>query len=111
MSYNSEMTALADAIRAKSSVTGKLTISAMTTAVNGIVINPPGGGDIDFTGVNVTADKMLEGIVAINASGVKVTGNVPTVTASVSGNNVVVPVGYIATEQTFPVSGGGSGYG
>lgn len=34
MSINSEMTALADAIRAKSGVAGKLTIAGMTTAVN-----------------------------------------------------------------------------
>jgi hypothetical protein len=38
MSVFSEMTALADAIRSKSGVTGKLGIAAMTEAVNGISI-------------------------------------------------------------------------
>jgi hypothetical protein len=36
MSFNSEMTSLADAIRAKSGVSGKLTIAGMTNAVEGI---------------------------------------------------------------------------
>ena len=47
MSINTEMTALADAIRNKSGVTGKLSIAAMTTAIGNIVINP-GGGDSDI---------------------------------------------------------------
>ena len=101
MSFNSEMTSLADAIRSKSGVTEALTIAGMTTAVNGIVINT--GSDIDFSGVNVTADKMLSGTVAINAAGTKVTGNIPTVTASLSGNVTTVPAGYIATAQTLTV--------
>ena len=42
MSINSEMTSLADAVRSKSGVTGKLTISGMTAAVSNIVINPEG---------------------------------------------------------------------
>lgn len=41
MSVNSEMTALANAIRSKSGKTGKMGIAAMTEAVNGISV---GGG-------------------------------------------------------------------
>ena len=106
MSINTELTALADAIRAKSGTEGKLSISGMTTAVNNIVIDA--GDDIDLSGVTVTADKMLSGIVAVGATGEKVTGNIPTVTASSDGEKVTVPVGYIASEQTFDI--GGDGY-
>lgn len=102
MSINSEMTALADAIRAKSGVAGKLSISGMTSAVNNIVINQ--GSDIDFSGVNVTADKMLSGTVAINAAGSKVTGTIQTVTATLSDNVVTVPAGHVASKQTLTVA-------
>ena len=102
MSFNSEMTALADAIRSKAGVTGGLTVSAMTTAVNGIVINT--GSDIDFTGVNVTADQLLSGIVAVDASGEKVTGSIATVTPSVSANVFTVRKGYVAQDAELTVS-------
>lgn len=102
MSINTEMTALADAIRSKSGATGKLSISGMTTAVGNIQI----GGDIDLTGVTVTADKLLEGIVAVDVTGSKITGTIQTVTAAVNGDNVVVPAGFHAETKSFPVSGG-----
>ncbi len=101
MSINSEMTALADAIREKSGASGKLTISGMTAAVNGIVINA--GSDIDFTGVNVTPDEMLSGAVAINANGQKITGNIDTVKPTLTDNVVTVPQGYISSNQTLTV--------
>ena len=101
MSINSEMTALADAIRSKSGITGNLTISAMTTAVNGIVINT--GSDIDLSGVNVTADQLLSGIVALDASGEKVTGNIVTVTPSISANVFTVRKGYVAQDAELIV--------
>ena len=46
MSVNEKMTALADAIRAKSGATGKLSLDGMTTAVNSITVG--GGGSADF---------------------------------------------------------------
>lgn len=45
MSITSELTALADAIRSKSGISGKLTISGMTDAVAGIEV---GGGGMEF---------------------------------------------------------------
>lgn len=101
MSFNSDMTNLADAIRTKAGVTGGLTVSAMTTAVNGIVINA--GSDIDLSGVNVTADKLLSGIVAVNADGEKVTGNIVTVTPSISANVFTVRKGYVAQDAELTV--------
>ncbi len=106
MSINTEMTALANAIRSKTGLTDTLSIAEMTTAVGNIQVG--GGGDIDFTGVTVTADKLLEGIVAINATGSKVTGNIKSVTASISGDNVIVPAGFHPEAKSFPVSGGGA---
>lgn len=102
MSINTEMTALADAVRAKTGLTDTLSIAEMTTAIGNIEI----GGDIDLTGVTVTADKMLDGIVAVDGSGSKITGTIQTVTAAVSGDNVVVPAGFHAEAKSFPVSGG-----
>ena len=93
------MTGLAEAIRNKSGATGKLSITAMTNAVNGISVNT--NPDIDLNGVTVTADKMLSGIVAINSDGKKVTGTIQTVTATKSGDVITVPKGYIAEQQTF----------
>ena len=101
MSFNSDMTNLANAIRSKAGVTGGLTVSALTTAVNGIVINT--GSDIDLSGVNVTADKLLSGIVAVNDSGEKVTGNIATVTPSVSANVFTVRKGYVAQDAELTV--------
>lgn len=91
---------LFQAITAKGGVlTASQSISDYAAAVNGIEINT--GSDIDFTGVTVTADKMLSGVVAVNASGVKVTGTIQTVTATKSGDVITVPKGYIAEQQTF----------
>lgn len=101
MSFNSDMTNLANAIRTKAGVTGGLTVSAMTTAVNGIVINA--GSDIDMSGVNVTADQLLSGIVALDASGEKVTGNIATVTPSISANVFTVRKGYVAQDAELTV--------
>ena len=76
MSINSEMTALADAVRSKSGVTGKLTISGMTAAVSNIVINPEGGGsgDIDLSFVTAEAGDILSGKVGADQNGDPVYG-------------------------------------
>ena len=89
---NEQMTLLADAIRSKSGATGKLSITAMTSAVDSIEINS--GSDIDFTGVNVTADALKEGVVAVNSSGVKITGTAPVVSLSQDGNTVSIAKGF-----------------
>ena len=94
---NEKMTSLADAVRAKSGVSGKLSIDAMTSAVN--AIETVQGGDIDLTGVTVTADKLLDGVVAVNASGSKVTGNIKNVSLAVSGNTVTIAKGYTEGES------------
>lgn len=59
--------------------------------------------DIDFTGVNVTSDKILSGIVAINENGEKVIGNIQTVSAIKSNNKVTIPKGYIDEQQIITV--------
>lgn len=64
--------------------------------------------ETDLNGINATADKMLSGTVSLDASGEKITGNIPTVTATAVNNVVTVPVGYIAEQQTFQISGEGS---
>ena len=76
MSINSEMTALADAVRSKSGVTGKLTISGMTAAVSNIVINPGGGGGgtVNLSFVTAEAGDILSGKVGADQNGNPVYG-------------------------------------
>ena len=74
MSINSEMTALADAIRDKSGVTGKLSISGMTTAVSNISV---GGGEsepVDLSFITATAGDILSGKVGSDTDGNPVYG-------------------------------------
>ena len=91
---------LKDAINARGGSLSNELLDEYAAAVSGL---PAGGNNIDLTGVTVTADKMLEGIVAVDRTGSKVTGTIETVTAIKSGDMVTVPVGYIAKEQTFEV--------
>ena len=100
MSINTKMTALANAIRSKTGLTDTLSIAEMTTAVSNIQI----GGDIDLTGVTVTADKLLDGVVAVNGEGLKVTGTIKTVSATIQDDNVVVPAGFHTESMSFPVT-------
>lgn len=83
-------------------LTGGALLSEFTTAVNSLEIG--GGSDIDFEGVNVTADALLSGAVAINASGAKVTGNIETVTPTLTNNTFTVSKGYVASnyEKSVP---------
>ena len=90
------------AINARGGTLGNELIDEYASAVSAL----PSGGDIDLTGVTVTADKLLEGVVAVDGSGSKITGTIQTVTAAVSGDNVVVPAGFHAEAKSFPVSGG-----
>ena len=109
MSINTEMTALADAIRDKSGVTGKLSISGMTVAVNSITVGE-GGEDIDLSFVTASAGDILSGKVGADTAGNPVYGNIPTVTASSDGSFVTIPAGFHASEQRFPITvtdGGG----
>lgn len=87
---------------------GTLTTELLDDYAAAVTALPTGGGDIDLSGVTVTADKLLEGIVAINGAGLKVTGTIKSVTASISGDNVVVPAGFHPEAKSFPVSGGGA---
>lgn len=68
MSFNSEMTNLADAIRAKSGVSGKLTITEMTDAVDGIELG--GGGAFNLAKVTEYSASpfVLKGVLATGYS-------------------------------------------
>lgn len=65
-----------------------------------------GGADIDLSFITATAGDILKGEISVDSKGNRIYGNIPTVTASQSGNTVTVPVGYVAEKQTFTVSGG-----
>ena len=86
------------AINAKGGTLSDELIDDYAAAVTAL---PTGGSDIDLSGVTVTADKLLAGVVAVDGSGSKVTGTIPEVTASKSGNTVTVPAGHHAKKQEF----------
>jgi len=64
-------------------------------------------GGIDVSSTTAVPGGVLSGLLFYDSTGNQTTGTIPTVSAAVSGSNVVVPVGYIGTSQTFPVTGGG----
>lgn len=103
--YDDKMTELADAVRAKSGATGKLTVEQMTEAVNSITSGGGGGeGGIDTSDANATADMILQGATAY-ARGEKLTGTMPLAPsgAEVNGNEVTIQKGYRAQAETVTV--------
>ena len=76
-------------------------ISVYASAIDAIEINA--GESIDLDGVTVTSDKLLAGVVAVNADGKKITGAIPQVAATSDGKIITVPAGFIAEAQTFSV--------
>lgn len=89
MSINTEMTALADAIRNKSGVTGKLSIAGMTTAVGNIVINP-GGGETDLSFITATAGDILTGKIGSDKNGNPVYGTLEITGGDIDLSGVTV---------------------
>lgn len=93
------MTSLADAVRSKAGVTGKLSITAMTNAVNSISV---GSGDFDFSGASSDiADYLMVGYKAFDNTGTLVDGEAENYTDQYSYLPVRTVIGW----------GGGGSYG
>jgi hypothetical protein len=59
------------------------------------------GSDINLGFITATSADILEGKVGSDANGNPVQGSIKSVTAYVSNDKIIVPVGYHPTEQTF----------
>lgn len=93
MGVNEKMTALADAIRTKANITGKLSITGMTEAVENITVGG-GGGDV------------TPGSVVINKNKVHVlAGYVENQTLTIPSGSVKREGIYIKTKEGYVMGG------
>ena len=81
--------------------------SVMAKLPDGSFITVGGSGGTDVSSTTAQAGDVLSGKVFYNSGGDKTSGTIPTVSAAVVSGAVVVPSGYIANSQSFPVSSGG----
>ena len=58
--------------------------------------------------VTVTADKLLNGVTAINTAGDVVTGTIPTVTLQRNGNTVSINKGYVSKADSIEITQSGT---
>lgn len=89
-----------------------ITVNQTTAVIQDIAAGGTGGGSgsasVDLSFVTATAADILSGKVSADASGNPVNGAIKTVTASLSGNVVTVPAGFIAKDQTLTVPKAGA---
>ena len=98
MSFNSKMTAIADAIRTKTGETDSLTLDGMAEAINGLEI----GVELPTLTNEGSASDLLSGKELIDGEGNVIRGNIATKTASdltASGATIIVPAGYYPTQE------------
>lgn len=97
------------------------TIQTVSAAVvSGAVVIPAGyiansqsfpvSSGVDVSSTTAEASDVLSGKIFYTSGGTQTSGTIQTVSASVSGGSVIVPIGYIASSQSFPVSSGGTDF-
>lgn len=94
MGVNEKMTALADAIRAKANITGKLSITGMTEAVENITVGG-GGGDITPGSVVINKNKVNVSAGYVNNQ----TLTIPSGSVNREGIYIKVKEGYVMDDE------------
>ena len=116
---NEKMTALADAIRTKSGVTGKLSLDDMKTAVDGIQVGSGGsGGGVETCTVTLMGDGPAPSGAAYYSDGTTVKemglpGMGSTIKLTVLKNTILVIEGFVSAfggEAVHIISNGLKGY-
>ena len=107
--FNAKMNELAESIKGKNpDVSGKLSITGMIDAVNGITISD--GSSVALSGVTATANDVLASVKFMDKTGTLKSGVIQTVTLEKSGNTVSVKKGYVAADSSITIeSGSGDG--
>lgn len=83
-----ELDEVAAAIQAKAGLSNKL---HWPTEMASAIMEIEGGASFNFSGVNVTSDKMIQNTTAWNNRGIKITGNIPEQLASQIDDVLISP--------------------
>lgn len=114
MSLETTLTALQNARGAIVDAIGSKGVTLPSSATllscaSAVLTISQGSGGTDVSDTTAEAADVLSGKVFYNSGGTLTSGAIATVSASIESDSVIVPVGYIAVSQTFPISSGSGG--
>ena len=93
-----------DNIRSALTYKGLAVSSSVTlNEAAGLITLLPSSGAVDVSSTTADAADVLAGKIFYTSGGIQTSGTIPTVSASLSFNTVIVPSGYIASSQVLSV--------